>query len=69
MMLNSTAGTIKDTIDKLRDKGIKIGLLKPRCFRPLPYTSIPQELKNLKALAILDKADSIMDIAVLYLEK
>ena len=57
--LNSTAGTIKDAIDKLRDKGIKIGLLKPRCFRPLPYTSIPQELKNLKALAILDKADSI----------
>lgn len=57
--LNSTAGTIKDAIDKLRDKGIKIGLLKPRCFRPLPYTSIPQELKNLKALAIMDKADSI----------
>ena len=57
--LNSTAGTIKDAIDKLRDKGIKIGLLKPRCFRPLPYTSIPQELNNLKALAIMDKADSI----------
>lgn len=57
--LNSTAGTIKDAIDKLRDKGIKIGLLKSRCFRPLPYTSIPQELKNLKALAIMDKADSI----------
>ena len=57
--LNSTAGTIKDAIDKLRNKGIKIGLLKPRCFRPLPYTSIPQELKNLKALAIMDKADSI----------
>ena len=57
--LNSTAGTIKDAIDKLRDKGIKIGLLKPRCFRPLPYTSIPQKLKNLKALAIMDKADSI----------
>lgn len=57
--LNSTAGTIKDAIDKLRDKGIKIGLLKPRCFRPLPYTSIPQGLKNLKALAIMDKADSI----------
>lgn len=57
--LNSTAGTIKDTIDKLRDEGIKIGLLKPRCFRPLPYLNIPNELKNLKALAIMDKADSI----------
>lgn len=57
--LNSTAGTIKDTIDKLRDKGIKVGLLKPRCFRPLPHNEIPDELKNLKALAIMDKADSI----------
>lgn len=57
--LNSTAGTIKCAIDKLRNEGIKIGLLKPRCFRPLPYTCIPKELKNLKALAIMDKADSI----------
>lgn len=57
--LNSTAGTIKYTIDDLREKGIKIGLLKPRCFRPLPYSEIPQELKNLKALAIMDKADSV----------
>jgi pyruvate ferredoxin oxidoreductase alpha subunit len=57
--LNSTAGTIKDAIDKLRNKGIKIGLLKPRCFRPLPYLEIPNELKNLKALAIMEKADSV----------
>lgn len=57
--LNSTAGTIKDTIDVLRNKGIKIGLLKPRCFRPLPYLQIPNELNHLKALAIMDKADSI----------
>ena len=57
--LNSTAGTIKDTIDKLRDEGVKIGLLKPRTFRPLPFKEIPEELKNLKALAIMDKADSI----------
>lgn len=57
--LNSTAGTIKDAIDKLRNEGVKIGLLKPRCFRPLPYLEIPNELKNLKALAIMEKADSV----------
>lgn len=59
IVLNSTAGTVKDVIDDLRKKGIKAGLLKPRCFRPLPYEDIPKELKNLKALAILDKADSV----------
>jgi pyruvate ferredoxin oxidoreductase alpha subunit len=58
VILNSSAGTAKDTIDKLRDKGIKAGLLKPRAFRPLPWNEIPEELKNLKALAIMDKADS-----------
>lgn len=59
VVLNSTAGTAKDAIDNLREKGIKAGLLKPRAFRPLPYSEIPEELKNLKALAILDKCDSV----------
>ena len=59
VVLNSTAGTAKDAIDELRKKGIKAGLLKPRCFRPLPWNEIALELKNLKALAIMDKADSI----------
>ncbi len=59
IVLNSTAGTTKYVIDKLRSKGIKAGLLKPRCFRPLPYSEITNELKHLKALAIMDKCDSV----------
>lgn len=59
VVLNSTAGTSKDVIDNLRDHGVKAGMLKPRAFRPLPFTEIPNELKHLKALAILDKADSV----------
>lgn len=59
IVLNSTAGTAKDVVDILRSKGIKAGLLKPRFFRPLPYNQIANEIKNLKALAILDKSDSI----------
>lgn len=59
IVLNSTAGTAKDVIDDLRNSGIKAGLLKPRCFRPLPCTEIPNDVKHLKALAILDKCDSI----------
>lgn len=57
--LNSTAGTIKDTVDKLRKKGIKAGLIKPRTFRPLPWNEIATSLKDLKALAIMDKCDSV----------
>ena len=58
VVLNSTAGTAKDVVDKLREEGIKAGLIKPRAFRPLPYKELAESLKNLKAIAIMDKADS-----------
>ena len=58
VVLNSTAGTAKTVIDNLRAKGKKVGLLKPRTFIPLPWKEIANELKYLKAIAILDKADS-----------
>lgn len=59
VVLNSTAGTAKTVVDKLRNEGIKAGLLKPRAFRPLPYKELANSLKNIKALAIMDKADSV----------
>ncbi len=53
--MNSTAGTVKYTVDKLREKGIKAGLLKVRVFRPFPGDEIAAALKNAKAVAVLDK--------------
>ncbi len=58
VVLNSTAGTAKYTVDRLREQGIKAGLIKPRVFRPFPYAEIAEALKNVKAVAILDKCDS-----------
>jgi len=57
--MNSTAGTTKATIDKLRANGVKAGLLKLRVFRPFPVEEIANALSHLKAIAILDKADSL----------
>ena len=57
--MNSTAGTTKDVVDKLREKGIKAGLLKIRVFRPFPAEEIAEALSHLKAVAVLDKADSL----------
>ena len=57
--MNSTAGTTKFVVDKLREKGIKAGLLKLRVFRPFPAEEIANALGHLKAIAILDKADSL----------
>ena len=57
--MNSTAGTTKAVVDELRKKGVKAGLLKLRMFRPFPAEEIAETLQGLKAVAILDKADSL----------
>ena len=61
--MNSTAGTVKDTVDKLRNKGIKAGLLKIRVFRPFPGEMIVDALKNVKAVAVLDKVAFLSNTA------
>ena len=57
--MNSTAGTTKAVVDELRANGVKAGLLKLRVFRPFPAEEIANALSHLKAIAILDKADSL----------
>ena len=57
--MNSTAGTAKYTADRLRQKGIKAGVLKIRMFRPFPAEEIAKALEGQKAVAVLDKADSL----------
>lgn len=57
--MNSTAGTTKAVVDKLRENGVKAGLLKIRVYRPFPGEEVAKALSHLKAVAILDKADSL----------
>ena len=57
--MNSTAGTTKFAVDKLREKGIKAGLLKVRVYRPFPAEEIAKALAKCKAVAVLDKSDSL----------
>ena len=57
--MNSTAGTAKFAVDKLREQGIKAGLLKIRVYRPFPTIEIAKALSKCKAVAVLDKADSL----------
>ena len=57
--MNSTAGTTKAVVDKLREQGVKAGLLKVRMYRPFPAEEIAEALSHLKAVAVLDKADSL----------
>ena len=58
VVIGSAAGTTKDAIDKMRAEGKKVGLLKLRVFRPFPAEEIAAALKNVKAVAVMDRADS-----------
>lgn len=55
VVLGSTAGTIKDAIDKLRDQGKKVGLVKIKLFRPFPYAEVGKALENAKEVIVMDK--------------
>ena len=54
--LGSVLGTIKDTVDALRDKGHKFGVLGITCFRPWPTVAIREALAGAKRVIVLEKA-------------
>ena len=58
IVLSSAAGTARTTVKELRAKGLKIGLLKPRVIRPFPAQELAAALKNVKAVAVLDRSIS-----------
>ena len=57
--MNSTAGTAKAVVDELREEKIKAGLLKIRVYRPFPAEELSKALSNVKAVAVLDKAEGL----------
>ncbi len=58
VMLGSSAGTAKDVIDEYREKGVKVGLLKLRTFRPFPVEYLAEKLAGRKAVCVLDRSAS-----------
>ncbi len=58
VVIGSAAGTGKEAVDELRNRGIKAGLLKIRVFRPFPAEEIAAALKGCKAIAVMDRAES-----------
>ena len=53
--LGSIAGLCRETADKLRESGIKAGVVRIRYMRPFPNEEIAEALKNAKAYAVLEK--------------
>jgi len=58
LLLNSAAETAKDVADRLREQGLKVGVISPNVLRPFPAEEIRKACRNLKALLIGERGDS-----------
>jgi len=54
--LGSVLGTLQDTVDELRDAGMKIGVLGIRSFRPFPLAAVRAALQGAKRVVVLEKS-------------
>ncbi len=58
LCVGSTAGTARAVARKLRAEGKKVGVVKLWLYRPFPAKELASTLRNLGALAVLDRACS-----------
>jgi pyruvate ferredoxin oxidoreductase alpha subunit len=54
--MGSVLGTIKDTVDEMRDAGHKIGVLGITLFRPFPIAQVREALHRAKRVVVLEKS-------------
>jgi len=59
LCLGSTGGTAKVAVEKMRAQGKKVGVIRPRVYRPFPKDQLLKALAKVKAVAILDRAETM----------
>ena len=57
--LGSVLGTIKDTVDRLRDAGQAIGVLGITSFRPFPLEAVRYALRDVERVIVVEKCFAI----------
>ena len=68
VMVGSFSTKARDAVDSLRAAGRKVGLLRPRLFRPLPKERIRELLQGRRAVAVIDQNISMGMGGVLHAE-
>jgi len=58
VVMGSSAGNARHVARQMRAQGVKVGVVKVRMFRPFPAADLAAALKGLKAVAVMDRADS-----------
>jgi len=56
LTMGSFSETAMDTVDKMRQEGKDVGLIRLRLWRPFPFEEIRQAVKSAEVLIVLDRA-------------
>jgi pyruvate ferredoxin oxidoreductase alpha subunit len=59
MAMGSTGGTAKVAVERMREKGKKVGLVRCRVYRPFPEKAMLKALTKVKVLGIMDRSDTL----------
>ena len=61
LIMGSMGETAELAVDELRDKGVAVGLIKIRLWRPFPFDELRKAVKGARILAVMDRAVSFGD--------
>ncbi|MBL8329208.1 MAG: pyruvate ferredoxin oxidoreductase [Rubrivivax sp.] len=57
--LGSVIGTLRDTVEELREAGLKIGVLGIQSYRPFPLAAVREALQGAQRVVVLEKSFSV----------
>ena len=58
VILGSSVGTAKDAVDELKEKGINVGIISLKSYRPFPYEAMRAAIGDTKKVVCLERAFS-----------
>jgi pyruvate ferredoxin oxidoreductase alpha subunit len=67
-MIGSFATKARDAVDRLREAGVRVGLVRPRLLRPFPARAIRRALAGKQGVAVVDQNLSLGKGGVLHAE-
>lgn len=64
--MGSSTGTIRSVVKRYRERGLRVGVLRVRSYRPFPERDIADLLRNAQLVAVMDKAIGPGSYGALY---
>lgn len=66
--MGSMSGTVKHTVRQLRNRGLKVGVIRVIMFRPFPHKELGTLLRKVKNISVIDRVSCMGTFGPLYEE-